>query len=98
LIFGRARRGGVASEVVNETVRVLGLAIANLITVLNPEAVIFGGSVAEVGPLLMDPLAARVRQYAYPASVRRVRISAAQLGGDAPVLGAVALAVASLRD
>ena len=98
MIFERARRGGVAGEVVFETVQVLGLAIANLITVLNPEAVIVGGSVAEVGPLLMNPLAARVRQYAYPASVRRMRVSAAQFRGDVTILGAVALAVASLVD
>ena len=71
----------------------LGLAIANLITVLNPAAVIVGGPVAEVGELLMDPLGARVRQYSYPASVRRLRLSTAQFRGDSAILGAVALAL-----
>lgn len=92
-IFERARSGDpLASEIVTETVRVLGLAVSNLITVLNPAAVIIGGTVAEVGPLLMDPLGARVRQYSYPASVRRLRLAATQLRGDAALLGAVALA------
>lgn len=93
-IFERAREGnGPAADVVNETVHVLGMAIANLITVLNPSAVIVGGAVAEVGPLLMDPLGARVRQYSYPASMRRARLSAAQFRGDSAILGAIALAL-----
>jgi len=93
-IFQAAAFSSVADQIVRETVQTLGLAIANLITVLNPEAVILGGPVAEVGPLLMEPLQARVRQYAYPASLRSVRLTTAELGGDAIILGAVALALA----
>lgn len=93
-IFERAHAGdGAAAEVVTETVQVLGMAIANLITVLNPATVIVGGSVAEVGPLLMDALGAHVRRYAYPAAARRVRLSLAQFRGDSALLGAVALAL-----
>lgn len=92
------RREGVAREVVNETVQVLGIAIANLITVLNPGVVVIGGSVSEAGPALLEPLSARVRQYSYPAAIRRVRISRSQLGPDANVVGAAALAVKSLSD
>jgi glucokinase len=97
-IFDAARRHDVlAEEIVTETVQVLGLAIANLITVLNPTVVIVGGSVSDVGSLLMEPLGARVRQYSYPASMRRVRLNASKLGADATVLGAVALALHSMR-
>jgi glucokinase len=93
-----ARREGAARTVVNETIQVLGIAIANLITVLNPGVVVIGGSVSEAGPALLDPLSARVRQYSYPAAIRRVRISRSQLGPDANVVGAAALAVRSLAD
>lgn len=93
-IFQAASFSPAVDLVVRETVQTLGLAVANLITVLNPEAVILGGPVAEVGPLLMDPLQARVRQYAYPASLRSVRLTTAELGSDAIILGAVALALA----
>lgn len=93
-IFQHARDGDeVASEVIDETIRVLGVAVANLITVLNPAAVIIGGSVAEVGTPLMSPLGARVRQFSYPASTRRVRLSPAQLRGDSALMGAIALAL-----
>jgi len=94
VIFERAHDGDVAaSEVVSETVQVLGMAIANLITVLNPATVIVGGSVAEVGALLMDALGSHVRRYSYPAASRRVRLSLSQFRGDSALLGAVALAL-----
>jgi glucokinase len=86
---------GPAREVVSETVQVLGIAVANLITVLSPGIVVFGGYVSEAGSALTDPLNARVRQYSYPAAARRVRITRSNLGPDANVLGAVALAVQS---
>ncbi len=98
-IFDAARRGdSVALEIVTETVQVLGLAVANLITTLNPSTVIIGGSVSDVGSLLMDPLSARVRQYSFPSAARRVRLTASQLGPDSTVLGAVALALQSVRN
>lgn len=96
-IFDAARRGDdTAQSVVTETVQVLGLAVANLITTLNPATVVIGGSVADVGSLLMDPLSARVRQYSFPSAARRLRLTASQLGLDATVLGAVALALQSV--
>lgn len=93
-IFQHARDGDeLASEVIDETIRVLGVAVANLITVLNPAAVIIGGSVAEVGTPLMSPLGARVRQFSYPPSIRRLRLSPAQLRRDSALMGAIALAL-----
>lgn len=98
-IFDAARRGDVtAQHIVTETVQVLGLAVANLITTLNPATVIIGGSVSDVGSLLMDPLSARVRQYSFPSAARRVRLTASQLGPDSTVLGAVALALKGIRE
>lgn len=95
-VFARADgESEVAKQVVSETIQVLGIAVANLITVLNPGSVVIGGYVSETGSSLMSPLSSRVRQYSYPAAARRVRISRSQLGPDANVVGAVALAVRS---
>jgi len=81
-------------NVIADTIQMLALAIASLIATLNPEAVIIGGPLAEGGSAFLEPLHARVRQFTYPASLRRVRIALAELGPDAPVIGAVALALA----
>jgi glucokinase-like ROK family protein len=93
-IFSASEEGDErARKVVADTVQVLGIAVANLITVLSPGVVVFGGYVSEAGSVLIDPLMARVRQYSYPAAARRVRIARTQFGADANVIGAVALAV-----
>jgi glucokinase len=93
-LFALAAQSPAIRKVVADTVQMLGLAIATLIATLNPEAVIIGGPLAEAGPALLEPLQARVRQFTYPASLRRVRIALAELGRDAAVIGAVALALA----
>jgi glucokinase len=96
-IFDAAEQGGgPARDIVNETVQVLGIAVANLITVLNPAVVVFGGYVSEAGHVLIEPVSNRVRQYSYPAAARRVRITRSNLGPDANVTGAVGLAIRSI--
>lgn len=82
----------LARQVVDETVQVIGLAAANLVTALNPDAVIIGGYVAEVGPAIAAAIRAKIRQYAFDAAARRVTVAAGQLGADAGVVGAVVLA------
>ncbi|MCS7246363.1 MAG: ROK family protein [Thermomicrobium sp.] len=93
-LFEFARLSPTIRQVLDDTIHVLALAISTLIATLNPDAVVLGGPVAEAGQDLLEPLQARVRQFAYPASLRRVRVALAELGRDAPVIGAVALALA----
>jgi glucokinase len=98
-IFNDSQRGsGPARDVITETAQVLGIAVANLITVLSPGVVVFGGYVSLSGPALIDSVSSRVRQYSYPAAARRVRITRSQNGADANVLGAVALALRAHED
>jgi glucokinase len=81
-----------ARFIVDETVQVIGLAAANLVTALNPDAVVIGGYVAQSGSTLTAAIRAKIRQYAFDAAARRVSVAAAQLGADAALTGAVALA------
>lgn len=98
-IFASAGEGDqFAAEVVEETVQMLGLAAANLLTALNPNSLVIGGAVAEAGTVLLDRLGARVRQYGYPPAVRRTRLALGQLGVDATILGAAALALHGSSD
>ncbi|MGH9173394.1 MAG: ROK family protein, partial [Vicinamibacterales bacterium] len=80
-----------ARAVVDDTVQVIGLALANLVTALNPDAVVIGGYVAEAGPSMIAAIRAKIRQYAFDPAARRVTVAAAQLGADAGITGAVAL-------
>jgi len=85
-----------ARETVDETVRLLGLALANLVTALNPGVIIVGGQVAEAGPLLFGPLNSAIRRYAMDVPGRAVRLRPAELGADASLVGAVVMALQSL--
>jgi len=68
----------------------LGIAVANLMNLLNPEAVVIGGGVANAWPLFHSPMQEEVqrRVFSNPA-----RIVAAACGDDAGVLGAARLAM-----
>lgn len=97
-VFEAARTGDAAArETVEETVHLLGLALANLVTTLNPGVIIVGGQVAEAGALLFEPLRSVIRQYAMDVPGRAVRLAPAELKTDAPLVGAVAMALQSLN-
>jgi glucokinase len=72
--------------------RRLGEGIAGLVNILDPEVVIVGGGVAEVGAVLLEP-ARRAFLDAVEAPEHRpeVPILAAALGNDAGAIGAAAL-------
>ena len=72
----------------------LGEGIAGLVNVLDPEAVVVGGGVSELGAPLLDPIRERFLQAVEFADVRpEVPIVAAALGNDAGAIGAAMLAL-----
>ncbi|MGZ6609318.1 MAG: ROK family protein [Solirubrobacteraceae bacterium] len=76
----------------------LGVAIASLVNIFNPEVVVIGGGVIAAGELLLEPARAEVAARALPPSKDEVRIVAAQFGVEAGMVGAAALAFDGLRD
>ncbi|MFN7994918.1 MAG: ROK family protein [Bryobacteraceae bacterium] len=89
-----ARRGDSrACEAVAETVRYLGMGIANLISLLNPEVVVLGGGLMQAGDLFLEPVRQAVLPWAQPYSAQQVRIELSQLGESAGLLGAARLAL-----
>lgn len=71
----------------------LGIGIANVISILHPELVVLGGSVAEIGPLLFETVreVAPRRVGMFPA--HDVRIEPSRLGNQAGMWGGIALAM-----
>jgi glucokinase len=78
----------VAREILGRAGAALGVGVANLVTVLSPDCVILGGSVARLGEWLFAPVRAAVRERCRAIPVDRVRITPAALGGDAGAIGA----------
>lgn len=91
-VFAAAEQGNaLALQIVEETGRYLGIAVATLINLFNPELIVLGGPVGQHGHVLLDPLRAEVqrRAMAYPLSA--VRIATSTLGPDAGAVGAAVL-------
>jgi glucokinase len=71
----------------------LGVGIANLVNMLNPDVVVVGGGVIAAGELLLEPARAVVRERALSPSKEHVQIVPARFGAESGMLGAAALAL-----
>lgn len=76
----------------------LGVALATLVNIFNPEVVVIGGGVIAAGELLLGPARAEMLARALPPSRDEVRIVAAHFGVEAGMVGAAALAFDGLRE
>jgi glucokinase len=93
-VFAAAANGdALAQQIVQETAEYLAHGIGNAVSLLNPQMVILGGGVSEVGDILLNPVRERVFNYCLPFYSHTLQIVPAQLGYDAGVRGAVALAL-----
>ncbi len=71
----------------------LGVAIASLVNIFNPQVVVIGGGVIGAGELLLGPARDEVAARALPPSRDDVRIVAAHFGVEAGMIGAAVLAL-----
>ena len=97
-VAARALRGDTqAAAIFEQAGRYLGIAAAGVVNLLNLEAIILGGGVAESFALLAVPMRKEVmaRTFAIPGA--RVRVVKGELGDDAGVQGAAAAAFAALN-
>lgn len=89
-----ARSGDTGCRrVIADAGRHLGVAVANLCNLLNPERIVVGGDLAQAGDLLLDPLREVVSRFAIPSAAAVLRVCSGVLGERAEVLGALALAL-----
>lgn len=71
----------------------IGIATANVVTILHPDLIVLGGGVAEIGPLLVDTVRQVVRDRVRMFPTDQVRVERSLLGEQAGLMGAVALAI-----
>jgi glucokinase len=70
----------------------LGIGLANLINILNPEMIVIGGGLANGWQLFEKNMRQQVAERAFPLLAARVQIVGAECGDDAGLLGAARLA------
>ncbi len=83
----------VAREVLHQAVSFWGMAAANLVSLFNPEVIIFGGGIFGPARRFLDMIAREARKWAQPISITKVRFEASLLGSDAALYGAGHLAL-----
>lgn len=81
---------------VEEVGRWLGIGLAGLVNVFNPNRVVLGGFFARLFPYLGNTLRRQLDVYGQRPNREMVTVVAATLGEDSPLLGAVELALAPL--
>ena len=86
----------LALEVVAEAALYLGMGIANIVSLLNPEVVVLGGGLFQAADLFLEPVRREVARWAQPLAGRAVRIEVSRLGEDAGLYGCGKLAWGAL--
>ncbi len=86
----------VAREIWEETGVMLGAALVDVIWLLNPDAIVLGGGVAQAGELIFAPVRRTIRERTSPVFHEKLAILPAELGNDAGIIGCGALAVDAL--
>jgi glucokinase len=83
-----------ASVILDRAAAYTGMGVANLVSVLNPEAIVLGGGFGlALADLRLDRIRAEVRRWAQPLAAERCRLEVSQLGEDAALLGAARFAL-----
>ncbi len=82
----------LAYRVLQTSASYIGIGLANLVNLLNPKVVIFGGALfREIPQLIADPLRRIIKQRSLEKSANEVQLVVSTLGGEASALGAARL-------
>ncbi|HYA85859.1 MAG TPA: ROK family protein [Nitrospirota bacterium] len=93
-VYQEANKGNArAVKVMQDMGRILGIGIANLINIFNPEMVVIGGGVRDAWPLFIGSTRTEIRKRAFEVPAARTQILPSKLGDDAGTVGAAATAL-----
>jgi glucokinase len=93
-IFGAYdRKDKVAIDVINHCIEAWGMAVANLISIFNPQKIIFGGGVFGPAVRFIPMIRDEASKWAQPISMKKVSLEPSLLGRRAGLLGAAWLAM-----
>lgn len=93
-VFAAARQGDIATrEMIRERARYLGIAMANLVNIFNPELILLGGMFAQGQDLILPVVTETMREKAFAGMGDKVRVQTTGFGWSAGVIGAASLAL-----
>ena len=93
-VFSAYERGdSLATDVVQDAVAYWGMATANVVSLFNPEVVVFGGGVFGPAAKLLPAVRMEAARWAQPISMEKARLEISLLATDAALFGAAYLAL-----
>ncbi len=81
-----------AAAIIASAGRYLGIGLASLINVFNPQAIVLGGGLTNMGDAILGPAVETARTRSFAQSFVDVRIVEGELGERVAALGAIAVA------
>ena len=89
IVAEAAKQGDkVALKIFERMGEYIGIGLASVVNLLNPEKIVIGGGVADAGDILFTPLINTLKKRAMPIQAKSVSVVPAQLGNAAGVIGA----------
>ncbi|NDC77759.1 MAG: ROK family protein [Chitinophagia bacterium] len=93
-LFAAAGRGeDAALRIIDEAIECWGMAVANLVSLFDPDTIVFGGGVFGPSVQYIPRIAEEARKWAQPIAMRKVRLTPSALGGRAGLMGAAWMAM-----
>jgi glycyl-radical enzyme activating protein/glucokinase-like ROK family protein len=87
-----ARKGDpLAQDLIISTGQYLGIGLSTIVQVLNPEVIVIGGGLTNIGSMLLDPCLESLRQNVHPVLWNTCRIVAGRFQQNVSVIGAAAM-------
>jgi glucokinase len=87
----------IARQIWDEVADWLGTALSSIAWLLNPDAFVIGGGVAQAGDLIFDPLKRKVQSMLSTVVWERLQIVPARFSNESAIIGNAALAADSLK-
>ncbi len=81
----------VAAQVIHDAGYALGAGLGNFVNIFNPEIIIIGGGLANIGEALIDPARRALARFALPDLVEDLEVRRSALGSHTGLYGAAAL-------
>jgi glucokinase len=88
----------LATELIARIAYYLGVGLANLINIFNPEVIVIGGGLSNIGDMLLKPAFEEAGRRAFKPAYQAVRFARAELGRNSGVMGAAAFALEKIGE
>ncbi len=90
-VFDNYGKDPIATQILDKAIQMWGMGAANLVSLFNPQKVIFGGGIFGPAVRFLDRIRGEARRWGQPIAMRDVVFCASALEGDAALLGAAYL-------